>query len=83
MHYRGWAGRTNGDLLKAAEGEFDALVTSDSNIPSQQAVARLRLAVVVLRAANSTLSEVAPLVPALNRLLRGVKPGRLYIVAEP
>lgn len=39
----------NGELLKAAEAAaFDALVTSDQNIPYQQNLAGRRLALVVL-----------------------------------
>jgi hypothetical protein len=29
VDYRGWKGRKNGELLSAAEGEFDVLVTID------------------------------------------------------
>lgn len=32
----GWAGITNGSLLKLAEGHFDGLITSDQNLKYQQ-----------------------------------------------
>ena len=33
---RGWASMKNGELLEAAEKEFDAFVTTDRGIPHQQ-----------------------------------------------
>ena len=38
----------NGDLLKAAEGSYDILVTSDLNIPYQQNLSNRKLAIVAL-----------------------------------
>ena len=32
----GWASRKNGELLSLAQREFDAFVTVDGNLPSQQ-----------------------------------------------
>jgi hypothetical protein len=44
----GWAQLDNGALLKAAEAEFDVLVTTDRNLPYQRNLTGLRLAVLVL-----------------------------------
>ncbi|MDQ2695700.1 MAG: DUF5615 family PIN-like protein, partial [Pseudomonadota bacterium] len=33
---RGWSGKTNGELLRLAEVEFDVLVTMDRGIEHQQ-----------------------------------------------
>ena len=44
----GLAGLKNGQLLKAAEGNFDALITVDKSIPYQQNVKSFQLAVLVL-----------------------------------
>ena len=38
----GLAGLKNGQLLRAAEGEFDALITVDKSIPYQQNVKALQ-----------------------------------------
>lgn len=35
----GWEGITNSELLRRARGQFDALVTMDQNLPSQQHLA--------------------------------------------
>ena len=44
----GWGELSNGDLLKAAEAEFDLLVTTDQNLSYQQNLAGRRLAILVL-----------------------------------
>lgn len=44
----GWDRLDNGALLKAAESEFDVVVTTDKNMRYQQAVTGRRVAIVVL-----------------------------------
>jgi hypothetical protein len=44
----GWATLTNGELLDAAEGQFDVFVTTDQNLRYQQNLAGRSLAIVVL-----------------------------------
>lgn len=44
----GWATLSNGDLLDAAEAQFDALVTTDKNLRHQQNLTARRLAILVL-----------------------------------
>jgi hypothetical protein len=44
----GWSEFANGDLLDAAEADFDALVTTDQNLRYQQDLAGRRLAILVL-----------------------------------
>jgi hypothetical protein len=44
----GWALLKNGDLLNAAENQFDLLVTTDKNLRYQQNLAGRRLAILVL-----------------------------------
>jgi hypothetical protein len=44
----GWTELDNGALLKAAEAEFDVLITTDKNIRYQQNLSRTRLAILVL-----------------------------------
>ncbi len=44
----GWTTLDNGALLKAAEAEFDALITTDQNLRYQQNLARRTLAILVL-----------------------------------
>ena len=44
----GWASFSNGDLLDAAEAQFDVLVTTDQNLRCQQNLAGRKLAILVL-----------------------------------
>jgi predicted nuclease of predicted toxin-antitoxin system len=44
----GWASLANGDLLDAAERDFDVLVTTDQNLPYQQNLEGRRLAILIL-----------------------------------
>ena len=44
----GWTELDNGSLLKAAEADFDALITTDQNLRYQQNVTGRTLAILVL-----------------------------------
>ena len=44
----GWTELANGDLLAAAEADFDALITTDQNLRYQQNLTGRRLAILVL-----------------------------------
>ena len=44
----GWSELANGDLLAAAEADFDALITTDQNLRYQQNLTGRRLAILVL-----------------------------------
>jgi len=77
---RGWQGKSNGELLRAAEQEFDAFVTMDTNLEFQQNLQSLKLCVVVLRAHSNAYSAVAPLMAEINDALRSFKPGKVVHV---
>lgn len=44
----GWATLTNGNLLRAAAEQFDILVTTDQDLPHQQNLSNVDLAIVIL-----------------------------------
>ena len=46
----GWGGVKNGNLLTLAAADFDAFVTVDKNLPYQQNLSSLPIAIVVLDA---------------------------------
>jgi len=73
----GWASFTNGDLLHAACGKFDVLITTDQRLRYQRAIPRFSIAVVVLVAKRNKLESLVPLVPELRNALREVKPGEV------
>jgi hypothetical protein len=76
----GWSGVKNGRLLALAAAEFDAFVTVDKNLPFQQNLATLPIALVVLDSVSNELSVLLPLVPALLRELASLKPKSYTLV---
>ena len=79
----GWAALTNGELLARAQGEFDAFVTVDRNLPFQQDLARFSIAVIVLRAASIRVGDLRSLVPQLLAALPAARRGGVtWIDAE-
>jgi hypothetical protein len=67
----GWAAFRNGNLLAAAEGTFDALVTTDQNLRYQQNLKGRRLAVLVLPTTSwPRLRQHAPAIAAAVATLR-------------
>ena len=78
---QGWGGKKNGDLLRAAEAEFDVLVTLDTNMQHQQNLSLYNLAVVLISAPSNRRKDILPAMPAVNQILTQVQSGVLYIVA--
>jgi len=77
----GLAGKTNGELLSLAEeAGFDVFITVDRGLEYEQNLARHNIAVIVLRAKSSRLTDLVPLVPEVLRLLPSVKGGELIRV---
>jgi hypothetical protein len=77
----GWGALQNGALLRQAASEgFGALLTMDKRIPDQQNLARIGLAIVILRAPNSQLVNLRPLLPEILRALDTIRPGQCCFV---
>jgi predicted nuclease of predicted toxin-antitoxin system len=70
----GWSGVKNGKLLSLAAVDFDAFITVDKNLPFQQNLSTLPIAVVVLDAVSNELQHLQPIVPALEQALSSLKP---------
>jgi hypothetical protein len=77
----GRSGVKNGKLLALAAAEFDAFITVDKNLPFQQNLAELPIALVVLDSVSNELPVLLPLVPALLRELSSLKP-RTYVLVK-
>jgi hypothetical protein len=72
----GWGSLQNGVLLRRAVAEgFGAMLTMDQRVPDQQNLAQIGIAVVILRAANSRLANLRPLIPGVLTALGTVRPG--------
>lgn len=76
----GWSGVQNGKLLALAASEFDVFVTVDKNLPNQQNLNSLPVAIVVLHALSNELPALLPLVPSLERALSSLRPKSLVRV---
>ena len=70
----GWSGVKNGQLLALAADDFDAFITVDKNLPYQQNLITLPIALVVLDSASIELPALLALVPNLERELAVLKP---------
>jgi predicted nuclease of predicted toxin-antitoxin system len=77
------AGLTNlrdGTLLRVAQHDFDVLITVDKDLPFQQNISELEIAVVVLRARTTRLSDLRDLVPRLLATLATIRHGEMLVV---
>lgn len=80
----GWAGKSNGELLRLAEQRFDVLLSTDKGMPYQQNLSRFDLAVVLLRAESNAREHLAPLMDQVDTALASVEPGTVVrITPEP
>jgi hypothetical protein len=79
---RGWRGRRNGDLLRAAQKEFDVFVTMDKGIGHQQNFSSLDLGIVVLRALSNRYEDTEPLMPEVCAALQTLCSGQLVTVGS-
>ena len=77
----GWAGKTNGELLWLAKGEFDGSLTADQNLEYQENLSKLDFPIVVLAARTNRFDDLKPLVPHILRALRSIKRGEVIRVA--
>lgn len=78
---QGWAGMSDGELLRRAEARFDVLVTMDQSLPYQQNLTVFELAVVVLKAPSNAFPEVVELMPSVNKEIRRAEAGKATVVA--
>jgi hypothetical protein len=74
VHGHGWAGTSNGALLKRARGVIDAFVTMDTKLEHQQNVAVLSFGIVVIIAPSNRIQDLTPLVPEILEALNKVHP---------
>jgi hypothetical protein len=78
----GWAGVTNGELLSRIDGNFEAFVTVDRNLPAQQRLGSHSFGIVVLRAASNRTEHLLPLVPEILAALSALQAGRVIFVPK-
>ncbi|MDJ0593062.1 MAG: hypothetical protein QNJ72_24270 [Pleurocapsa sp. MO_226.B13] len=77
----GWSGTKNGALLKLMSGErFTILLTCDRNLKYEQNLQQAGVAVIVMVARTSRLSDLLPLIPKVRESLITIVPGELIEV---
>ena len=82
--YMGWSGVENGELLqRAADAEFDAVVTNDRGLEYQQNLTALPVAVVVVLAPANTVEAIRLALPALLAALTILRPREFVKVSAP
>ena len=79
----GWGGVKNGKLLElASQRQFDVFLTADKNLPYQQNLAKLPIAVVILSAHSNELPHLLPLIPLLEETPAALQPCTYAKVGE-
>jgi hypothetical protein len=78
----GWTAIKNGELLALASVDFDAFVTVDKNLISQQDISSFSITIIVLRAKTNRLSDLRPLVPRLLAAINSAEIGTLQFVED-
>lgn len=78
----GFAGSTNGELLKLAENNFGVFITLDRGVQYQQNLDGCKIAVLLIRAKSSRVADILPHIPACLLALRSIKPGQVIQVGE-
>jgi len=73
----GWSGLKNGELLARAAGQFHVMLTADQNLPYQQNLDRLPIAVIVLLARSNRIEALRALLPRLLVALSSIQPRTL------
>src|SRR5258706_11809367 len=68
-----WATKKNGQLLRAAEGHFDVLITSDQNMKYQQNLKGRQLAIIALP--TNFLPAVMNMAGKVAAALARIQPG--------
>ena len=77
---REWSGLKNGELLRAAEDDYDVFVTADQNLQYQQNLTGFGLGIVVLAARTNRLDDLTPLIPKLLEACSSVEGGTVVVV---
>lgn len=81
VHEMGWDGLKNGELLTAAEGEFDVFITTDKNLRYQQNLTGRGFAVMLLP--SNQVPVVETLIPAIEAALDNAQTGDFIEILLP
>ena len=76
----GLKGLENGSLLRTASGSYDVLITVDRNLPHQQNLTGLEIAILVLSAKRNSYVRLKPLMPKALKALETIKLREIILV---
>jgi hypothetical protein len=76
----GLKGLSNGDLIAAAEGKYDVLITADKNLRYQQSLTTRAIAIIELP--HNSWPRLKTLMPILEATISRAKPGD-YLIIPP
>jgi len=79
---QGWASRSNGELLRLVQADFDVFITMDKSLENQQNLAGFDTCVIVLHAVSSRYETLLPLVPEIRDAVAQVKPGSIIHIGN-
>jgi predicted nuclease of predicted toxin-antitoxin system len=79
----GWKGLKNGELLRRISGQYDALLTGDTNLQHQQNLAQFDVAVIVIRPGRNLPADFVALIPDVLAALPAAPRGAATIVSAP
>lgn len=74
----GWEALRNGVLLQQAQGEFDVMISIDSNIEYQQQLPDYNIALIVLRSLTGRMPDLLSLVPDCLQALEVIQAGQCF-----
>jgi predicted nuclease of predicted toxin-antitoxin system len=76
-----WSSFENGALLTVAEGEFDVLLTFDSNVEHQQNLSGRDISILVIRTISNAYKHIEPIIPSILKALDDIRPGEVRRVS--
>ena len=82
VSYMGWKSKSNGELLALARDSFDAIITSDREMVTEEVLAEDDVSVIILMAHSNDITDHEPLVPRVLETLRTARRGWIYRI-EP
>ncbi len=77
----GFAGKTNGELLRLMESKFNVFISLDKNIQYQQNLKSSTIAFILLMTVDSRYETLKILIPKIAALISTVKPSQIMVIS--
>jgi predicted nuclease of predicted toxin-antitoxin system len=78
----GFVGKTNGELLRLAEAQFDVFVTLDKGFAFQPNLSGRKIDILLVRAQSSRLTDINRQGAASRQAIAEIKPGELIQIGD-